>query len=328
MGGDIVVRLSQLICALSAHPGEGLSSQELANLCGAAHEVVNADLEMLSSCFPIYFSPEDTEDFKQPRLWYYEELGRHVQPAFRLSVKETMELLACLEAEHDPIICGIRSQLEHTLLPSGEDRERIRSQQRCIYKGGKPPYDALQPSERIYQLAQLCGRRRLVIQYKKQNGELSKRSIDPLGLVYCWTTGAWYLVAYSLPQKDYRNFRVGRILSYQELGAADSYETFSLKDYLAPAWGVQVAETIYEVKIRFYDDYNVHSRVRRETQGRSFAKLEKEPSGTLLYTDLVAGLKEIRVWVRSFGASAEVLEPEKLRKELIDSYQRILERCR
>jgi predicted DNA-binding transcriptional regulator YafY len=325
MAGDVVVRLSQLVTALSANPGVGLASEKLASFSGVPHEVANEDLEMLSSWFPIYSEPEETEDFAQHRLWYYDESVDRGSPSFRLSVKETMELLSCLETERDPVICQLMKKLLSSLFPAAE-RQKGRPRNRRLIKGGKPPFDQLQPSELIYQLAQSCGKRRLIIEYTNQKGENSKRSVDPLGLVYCWTAGAWYLIAYSLHNEEIRSFRIERIRRYREAGQADTYETFCLQDYLADAWGAQVTSQLYEVKVRFYDDFHTISRVRRETQDRRWGALEQEEDDTFIYTDLISGLNEFRVWVRSFGESAEVLEPQKLRADLIESYQRILER--
>ena len=43
------------------------------------------------------------------------------------------------------------------------------------------------------------------------------------------------------------------------------------------------------------------------------------------YTDIVMGLSEFRTWLRSFGSSAMVLEPESLRDELVASARRMKE---
>lgn len=71
------------------------------------------------------------------------------------------------------------------------------------------------------------------------------------------------------------------------------------------------------VKIRFYDDFNVISRVMRETAHRRKRSITREKDGSIIYEDEVAGIHEIRTWVRGFGSSAEVLEPAELRESLI-----------
>lgn len=321
MAKDRMIRLGQLITVLSA--AQALSTQELAYLCGAPVEIVNDDLEKLSYCFPIY---SDSENDDQPGYWYYEE--QDFQPAFQLTVKEAVELLDCLEeGQDDPVICSISERLIKAIVPNVENLPRI-NRVRRLFKGHKPPWDELQPAELLYELVGYCGNRRLDLTYKNQKGEVSRRAIDPLGLVYCWSHGAWYLVAFSPADQGYRHFRVERIEAIREIGPMpeNNYQDFCLEKHFAYAWGIQVAAEKHDVVVRFYDDYNVISRVRRETQDRPQAKLEKESSRTYIYTDQVAGLSEIKVWLRSFGASAEVLEPKKLRDELIESYQRILDR--
>jgi len=99
-------------------------------------------------------------------------------------------------------------------------------------------------------------------------------------------------------------------------------EGFDLDDYLEGQWGVYRGEPV-KVRVRFYDDYNVISRVRAETAHRGHAALAQVGPGVWEYSDTVLGDAEFRVWLRSFGSSAEVLEPASMRDDLIASARRM-----
>lgn len=143
------------------------------------------------------------------------------------------------------------------------------------------------------------------------------REVNPLGVVYYWVHDAWYLAAQAGPEKEIKHFRVDRMEDLEVLDATFQYpEDFSLAEHLAPCWGV-LKGPLTRVKIRFYDDFNVISRVMRETAHRRKRSITWEKDGSIIYEDEVAGIHEIRTWVRGFGSSAEVLEPAELRESLI-----------
>jgi hypothetical protein len=68
---------------------------------------------------------------------------------------------------------------------------------------------------------------------------------------------------------------------------------------------------------------NVLARLRAEIADRPSACLTQVDTGVWELVDTVAGLSEFRVWLRSFGSSALVIEPESLRMQLIESAMRM-----
>lgn len=149
------------------------------------------------------------------------------------------------------------------------------------------------------------------------------RVIEPLGVVYYWFHDMWYVVARCRTAQDIRLFRIDRIqsMAVTEEGF-ELPEGFDLDDYLEGQWGVYRGEPV-RVRVRFYDDYNVISRVRAETAHRGHAALAQVGPGVWEYSDTVLGDAEFRVWLRSFGSSAEVLEPASMRDDLIASARRM-----
>lgn len=78
--------------------------------------------------------------------------------------------------------------------------------------------------------------RKLRVAYRRGDGELSQRTLWPLGLVFwghCWTLGAWCEL-----RESFRTFRVDRIKQVELLDAAfDDRYGHLWRDYLASARG-------------------------------------------------------------------------------------------
>lgn len=154
-----------------------------------------------------------------------------------------------------------------------------------------------------------------------------KRQVEPLGVIYSYHQDAWYLHAFCRKANARRTFRLELIQEFSVLDEKFTYpKEFDLKDNFASSWGIMVDEPPTYVRIKFYGHFNVQSRLRREVAKREQAKITPMEDGSILFEDWVVGLEEIKVWVRSFGFSAEILEPEELRKSLIESVKIALSR--
>ena len=69
------------------------------------------------------------------------------------------------------------------------------------------------------------------------------------------------------------------------------------------------------ISVKFYDEANVLEKLKRDLTYRNPIDLEALPSGEIVYTDDVYGLESFKKWVYSYGSSAEILKPKKLREE-------------
>jgi len=134
-----------------------------------------------------------------------------------------------------------------------------------------------------------------------QRDEITERDVEPHQLFY--SEGTWYVQGYCRLRKDIRDFRLSRL---ETLVLQD--ETFSKRRAGKP----QNAETI-EIKIRFKTDA---VRWVRERQHYGFHReeLPTQTGVTMIYH--VNDISEITPWILSWGATAEVLSPQKFRKSL------------
>ncbi len=171
--------------------------------------------------------------------------------------------------------------------------------------------EALIPIQRA-----LAGRRVLALDYQgAQRREITKRAVEPLGLVYY--ADNWHLIAYCRLRRDVRDFRTDRILKLElqnELFAG--HDEFSLKRYLE----AEMHSGQFELaRIRFKPE--VIERIRRE---RYWGLVEEKAEGEgIVVTLLDCSLEWLAGWVLSFGSMAEVLGPERFRRRVAAEAEKI-----
>ena len=69
------------------------------------------------------------------------------------------------------------------------------------------------------------------IQYKNNKEELSKRIVEPIGLVFY--AFAWHLIAWCELRKDYRDFKIERMMGIKDTGLAFSNQShISINEYM------------------------------------------------------------------------------------------------
>jgi len=157
--------------------------------------------------------------------------------------------------------------------------------------------------------------------------EGSVESTLPLRVIYDHQYGRWYLVGHSSKQgmMKYRMEGITQIESGDEVAESEFSESLNLAlRRLERSW---VTDTLRPIQIvaRFYNPDRSGAnfvRDRVEAQGQ-WGKIREESESTFLYEITVNGIYEIKPWLRSFGSSCEVLEPEWLRKELIAEWKEI-----
>ena len=248
-------------------------------------------------------------------------------PRFSLTFSELISVVRALESAPEAVadprtIASIRSKLFAAMAPCVDQAHAMR--RRRYTKGRARRSDpAMLARVEALEVASLESR---VVQLKyteKRKGRWSAREVEPLGLVYYWFHDMWYLVATCCTAHEIRHFRVDRIAGIAVTNKRFQYPSeFDLSDYVSGMWGVYAGEPT-RVRVRFFDEMNVLARLRAEIADRPSACLTQVDTGVWELVDTVGGLSEFRVWLRSFGSSALVIEPECLRMQLIESAMRM-----
>jgi proteasome accessory factor B len=95
---------------------------------------------------------------------------------------------------------------------------------------------------------------------------------------------------------------------------------FDANLYLVDSWGIMRGESLTEVVLQF--DPQVAPLVKERTWHLS-QTTDELADGGLLFIVRVSDPREMRPWIRSWGADVEVLEPISLRNELKDEARRL-----
>ncbi|AFQ43157.1 WYL domain-containing protein [Desulfosporosinus meridiei] len=202
-----------------------------------------------------------------------------------------------------------------------------KNDQDMVIVHGRRPIEDLRRShfcQRLEECARSC--KRILILYRKNEGEVSELELNPLGIMYHWGLDNWYLAAQDNGQEGYiKTYAVDKILTIKELGGNFSRPTgFDLGEWYKYSWGVYRSGKPAKVVIRFHNYYSTIIRVKAELSFRETCVLREDDDGMIM-EDMVDGLGELAVWLRSFGQGAEVLEPLELREAVIKDLEQMIE---
>jgi predicted DNA-binding transcriptional regulator YafY len=143
--------------------------------------------------------------------------------------------------------------------------------------------------------------------------------VHPYGLVE--NHGSLYLIGYSLQHLEIRNWKVDRIRETERTRRKFVRpQDFSLDDYLAGSIGVFHGFDEVTVRVRFVPSA---ARYAAERQMHVSQQAESQRDGSAIITWKLTSTREIRGYILSFGAAAEVLEPASLRDEIRGEGERL-----
>ncbi|MEN8181027.1 MAG: WYL domain-containing protein [Myxococcota bacterium] len=312
MRGEQLARQWRLIQRL-ANSRAGVSLDDLAEELECVRRTVYRDLDALMLAgFPLLSERRDGRVFYR-FLDGFRMGGSPFTPDEILALAFGEDLLRVLEGTvfHDSIrsaLAKIRSGLSPQL---GEYLERLRESFRVL-PGPHKSYSRYRDTIRVLNEAVLA-RRGVRIRYRTgSSGAVRWRDLDPYRVWY--RGGALYVIGHDHRSGEIRTFAIDRI---RRIEAADRpFEvpaSFDFDALVGSSFGVIHEPETQRVRIRFEAGWAtwVGERTWHPTQ-----RLERLPGGRLELCMDVAGTSEVRNWVLSFGAGAEVLEPESLRREV------------
>lgn len=161
----------------------------------------------------------------------------------------------------------------------------------------------------------------------ERNTKGKQVKVLPLKIVYDHQYGRWYLLGHSRRQ-GITKYRLEGVTELTE-EAPVSEELFAeklseLEQRIRYSWLIDTGKPV-TVRVRFYNPGPfipnfVKERVQRQGQ---WGRMIEESEESFLYEIEVNGTMEIKPWIRSFGSSCEVLEPQRLRQEMIEEWKEI-----
>ncbi len=202
-------------------------------------------------------------------------------------------------------------------LPSSRRREVEHTRQR-LYLDAVGWYHSNEPTPFLQTLREATwSDHRLRIVYRKSNGEVSERIVEPLGLVA--KAGVWYMVA--LSKGDMRVFRVSRVRDAEIVDEVfQRPEQFDLEQYWS-TWS-QDFETLlppYPVTLRIAPTFVPTVPLLLGEEVHTFLERAGPPDseGWLTLTIPFSSFESACRNILGFGTQVEVLEPQELRQLII-----------
>ena len=144
--------------------------------------------------------------------------------------------------------------------------------------------------------------------------------VDPYRLMYF--RGGMYLFAFVPEYEQIRTFAIERIESIEKLHETfEKPPDFSVETYLESSFGM-VKEEPYDVEIIFGADVSEYVRSRVWHPSQQCREIER---GRIRMKMHVGGEVELVSWILSFGPSAYVVAPERLRSRVERALAKALE---
>jgi len=302
-----LVRLTQIQHFLHQNP-HGLTTKELANLCGTAVRTIQRDLLILQSDLhiPLIDKKYDRygilQDYLLPPVSYSVYEALIIFLAARLIIRQT--------DEYNPHLRSAISKLTSSL-PEPLATQLSQSLQKIALKPSSP--EELDIFEKV-SLAWVT-RKRLRITYHSFHRErVEEWYVNPYFVEITGVGFSIYLIGYAEcgERMGIYTFKLNRIQKAEIID--ENYEMpheIRMDELLSSSWGVIWGEES-QVKLRFSPA--VARRVKESIWHPSQA-INDLPDGGCLMTLKVSSTLEITPWLRGWGPDVEVLEPPELRNK-------------
>lgn len=304
---------------------KGLSTRELAQYEGIGSE--DAVKEMLQTM------AGEGLVFQDGQRWRLGQLFPRPVPVRAEEADRLYEYLTVSSeiAPLTPELALLKSKLVPLLMMNGRDRWRdklVKMVDRIIVHGRETAEDQ-QITDLIRNFEQaVCSRQVVRINYR---GRLLK--INPIGVIYHWTKGKWYVIAQNPDSDAVIELRVDRMSDF--VFTKETYtlpEKFDLQEFMSGRWGISSGGEI-SVQVRFRNTAwhvvaldKLQGELSRRQVNYSHCKLTKRADGSMILADRIKGVNEFAAWLRSYGDAAEVLESSPLRRKMYETSRRMLAR--
>ena len=298
------VRLAKIPHYLQTHP-KGLTTKELAELCGVCCRTIQRDLNALQNDLKLPIAEKGNR---------YILIGDYILPPVSFSLYESVALfltsrLAIRQTdENNPYIKKALSKMAKTL-PYPLDETVQQSVALIAGKKSNPKFMDIYEKVAFAWMA----RRRLIIEYHSlQSHESRIWLLEPYFMEMTGVGYSSYVIGHAVrPGKNgIITFKLERIKKAKP--TSENFEIpadINIEKLLSTSWGVIWGDNI-EVVLKFSP--GVTRRVKESTWHPSQVITKQSDGGCLLKLH-IGSLLEITPWIRSWGPDVEVIEPITLR---------------
>jgi len=148
--------------------------------------------------------------------------------------------------------------------------------------------------------------------YRNAKNEKIARVVEPMTLIFKGYT--WYLFAYCCIRKDFRLFRLSRLTDLKTMEQQFNRRKASYQDYTTDEKGMKMTDLVLrflpEARVKVFDYYD-EEQITLQDNGEMIVKVSF-PEDEWIYSMIL-----------SYGELAEVLEPEHIRKKILEKAKKI-----
>jgi predicted DNA-binding transcriptional regulator YafY len=304
---DRTARLLKIQVLLGQNPG-GLKVEEIAKQCSVNVRTIYRDLKALETELnvPIWENNEKrgvVEGYNLPPIPFTLSEAMYVFLAIRLMQKHSLR--------YDPNMISTFTKLNAVVPPL------LRIQiQNTLNWAEKQPKD--ENFMRIFEVLfnAWVSQHKVAIQYQElADNKPQERIIEPYFIEPTTSSHSAYVIAYCHLKKTICSIKINRIEKIRV--EPETYiipSDFNAMDYFRTAWDVFVEEPVETVKLRFKPRL---SRPIQEERWHPSQIMEPQDDGSLIMTLSINNTVDFRSWILGWGDAVEVLEPESLRKLII-----------
>ena len=313
---DRTARLLNILHILHQNP-QGLQIDKIAEKCRVTTRTTYRDLNALESEFPGVSIWEKRSKRGLNEGYFLPPV--HFSLTEAMSIFLAARLMLNYAHRYDPNIASTFMKLNSIVPPPL--REQIQKTLDWMEK---------QPRNERYLriLATLAeawvSQHRVRISYRALAREkATERTIEPYFIEPAAPGHSSYVIAYCHHARSLRTFKIERIESTHL--TSEPYvipPDFDANAFLGSSWGIVVEGEVKKIRLRFGPGI---ARIMEETIWHPSQVLEPRSDSSVIMTLRVTDTVELCSWILGWGEKVEVLEPEELRQEIIETAKAMLE---
>lgn len=311
---DRLARFYRVLRALQGRGEQGVRIEDLARIVGMSKRTVYRDLKALEGELGV---PVWSDNGR------WGVAGDAFLPPLKLTRAEAMavflsaRLMVRYADEYDADLAAAFQKLAEGLPPVLADHV-----QRTLEIMSRREPDALF-TRHVQRLTQAWAERRVVALLYDPSihdpGRAPRTArVHPWFIEPSLQTHALYLFGFDESRGAPRTFKIDRIRDVSLTTQTFEPPVSSVEDAFVDAWDIIADQPVVDVVLRF--DPTIAARVA-EARWHPSQRLEPQPDGSLLWRGRVSGTIEIRLWILSWGAQVEVLEPADLRRDVATTWR-------
>ena len=294
---------------------KGFTAQELADRCGVKKRTAYRDINALESEVGLHFWNDG------PR-WCL--MGGQMLPPIRLTQPEALNIflaarlmLGCSH-RYDPHFDSVFTKL-NSIVPSPL-RDEI--QKTLDWMREQPRNERYLRTLSTLVEAWLSRHQVRISYLELEADKAAERIIDPYFIEPSAISHSVYVIAYCHSTGKLLRFKIERIEAIEVTSVPYVIPPdFDASAYFGSSWGIVVENEVKTIRLKFTSEL---ARIMVETKYHPSQMVKRQHDGSLIMTLRVGNTVELYSWVMGWGEKVEVLEPKKLRKEIIRSAKAML----